>query len=269
MSRYIFILPALAVLSLILPVKAEAFDKKVVLFIQAASFADYNNALVLYEKLSYMKGACLVECSLNGKKLYRIKIAAGEAGGTDIEKALRDRFNLKAIAVKGIKPGEKVIKDNSGRFPEQAMEIPPEAAASGDAGGDTALPPDTGTRQIAAPDLIKTASSFMGSPYRFGGRGEKGFDCSGLVWRSYEINGISVPRDAGKQFDAGETVRELMPGDLVFFRTYKKSISHVGIYLGDDRFIHSATGEGVKISLLSEAYYAKRYAGARCLARAQ
>ena len=254
MTKSLFFLPALAVLLLLWPGNTEAIEKQDTIFIQAASFADYNNAVYLYNRLYSLPGACLVECEIAGKKYYRIKIAAVEGSEKDFEKALYERFGLKAIRVRGIKPGEKVLKENS------AADAADSAAA-----GNGAVPVEA-VGDVTADSLINTASSFMGAPYRFGGKGVKGFDCSGLVWRSYEINGVKVPRNAGKQFEAGDSIDELIPGDLVFFRTYKDGVSHVGIYLGDGRFIHSATGEGVKISLMSEEYYRKRYAGAKRLA---
>jgi len=117
-------------------------------------------------------------------------------------------------------------------------------------------------------EIVKAAQSFIGVPYLWGGTSaETGFDCSGLTMTVYQLNGIDLPRTSGEQFGAGEEVDEdeLRRGDLVFFATGKgPKVSHVGVYIGDGRFIH-APGRGKKIRTdgLANAYYRKRYLGAR------
>ncbi len=107
-------------------------------------------------------------------------------------------------------------------------------------------------------------------PYRFGGRSPRsGFDCSGLVQSVCAKWGIYLPRVAHTQFKVGVPVKpaDLEPGDLVFFKnTYKRGISHVGIYIGNNYFIHAARpGKGVCLSRLDEAYNKRHWAGARRL----
>jgi peptidoglycan endopeptidase LytE len=107
----------------------------------------------------------------------------------------------------------------------------------------------------------------LGRPYHFGAEG-KAFDCSGFVRTVFAKLGIELPRSAREQFSQGERVGrdELEPGDLVFFHTYRRTASHVGIYVGDDKFVHAATRGGqVQVDSLNEAYYAHRYLGARRL----
>jgi cell wall-associated NlpC family hydrolase len=104
--------------------------------------------------------------------------------------------------------------------------------------------------------------------YRRGGRAPStGFDCSGFVHYVFEhALGIDLPSNSIEQFHAGTKVArgELQTGDLVFFRTRGKHVSHVGIYLGDGRFIHSpTTGQRVKVSNLDERYWSRRFVGAK------
>lgn len=116
--------------------------------------------------------------------------------------------------------------------------------------------------------IVNTARSFIGLPYRWGGESVKtGFDCSGLTMTSYRLNGYELPRNSRAQFRAGSPVSKsrLAKGDLVFFAiASKKTVSHVGIYIGDDRFIHApGKGKKIRISNLSGNYYRKYYVGGR------
>lgn len=118
--------------------------------------------------------------------------------------------------------------------------------------------------------LARTALSYRGVPYRFGGRSARsGFDCSGLVQSVYAKWGLYLPRVARAQYKMGKRVKpkDLLPGDLVFFKnTYKRGISHVGIYIGDNFFIHaSRPGVGVVVSRLDRGYHKRHWAGARRL----
>jgi cell wall-associated NlpC family hydrolase len=118
--------------------------------------------------------------------------------------------------------------------------------------------------------LARTALAYRGAPYRFGGRSaQTGFDCSGLVQAVCAKWGIYVPRAAHAQYTAGKPVpsNSLQPGDLVFFKnTYKRGLSHVGIYIGDRKFLHAAgVRYGVMVSSLDDAYHRNHYVGARRL----
>jgi len=98
----------------------------------------------------------------------------------------------------------------------------------------------------------------LGVPYRFGGEApETGFDCSGLVYYSYAEAGISVPRTSQEQFKAARKIAldDAAAGDLIFFQDQAK-LSHVGIYLGGDLFVHApSTGKTVSVASLSSPYY--------------
>ena len=115
--------------------------------------------------------------------------------------------------------------------------------------------------------IVAKAKTCMGVPYVRGGESMKGFDCSGLVYYVLKNLGYSPNRTAATQYKMGSYVSKstLKPGDLVFFAgTYKSGISHVGIYVGDGKFIHSPhTGDVVKISDLNSSYYKSHYYGAR------
>ncbi len=119
-----------------------------------------------------------------------------------------------------------------------------------------------------ASELVVTAMGFLGVPYKRGGNSfETGFDCSGFVRALYEQSaGLLLPRKAEQQ--AAATVQidkaELQPGDLVFFNTLKKTFSHVGIYVGEGKFIHSPrAGSAVRVEDMQKAYWNQRFDGAR------
>lgn len=127
-------------------------------------------------------------------------------------------------------------------------------------------------RQVrdTASELVLGAMNFLGVPYRKGGdTAEQGFDCSGFTRHVFENSiGLVLPRRADQQAkDASLTAvkrEELKPGDLVFFNTMKRAFSHVGIYVGDGRFIHAPRSGGeVRVEDMRQAYWAKRFNGAR------
>ncbi|KGK91924.1 hydrolase [Desulfosporosinus sp. HMP52] len=114
--------------------------------------------------------------------------------------------------------------------------------------------------------VVDRAVSLQGTPYVFGGTTTKGFDCSGFTKYVYASSGISLPRTSYAQFASGTPVNKsnLQAGDLVFFSTYAKGASHVGIYIGGGRFVHASNpNSDVKISSLSDSFYSSRYLGAR------
>lgn len=118
-------------------------------------------------------------------------------------------------------------------------------------------------------DIPMYAVSLIGSPYRLGGISpETGLDCSGFVGHVFrQITGIVLPRDSHAISEAAQPLAkaELLPGDLVFFNTLNRAFSHVGIYLGDDRFVHAASSRSgaVMVSNLNDRYWHERFDGAR------
>src|SRR5450830_1835507 len=121
---------------------------------------------------------------------------------------------------------------------------------------------------LKATELVFTAMGFLGVPYRRGGNtAETGFDCSGFVRAMYQQTvGLILPRKAEQQAAATKVIKrtDLQPGDLVFFNTMRRAFSHVGIYLGEGKFIHSPKpGAQVRIEDMSTAYWKRRFDGAR------
>ncbi len=119
-------------------------------------------------------------------------------------------------------------------------------------------------------DVAIYALGLIGVDYRFGGNTpDRGLDCSGLVRYVFqEVTGVTLPRTSREMSSIGSKIGlgDLKPGDLVFFNTRRFQFSHVGIYLGDNRFIHApATGGEVEIARLSESYWQKHFDGARRL----
>lgn len=119
-----------------------------------------------------------------------------------------------------------------------------------------------------ASDVLTQAMGLLGVPYQNGGTSEEtGFDCSGFVRHLYEKSfGRLLPRRANEQAKATETIErdDLKPGDLVFFNTMKRAFSHVGIYMGDGKFIHAPrAGKSIRVDDMRSAYWQKRFNGAR------
>lgn len=132
-----------------------------------------------------------------------------------------------------------------------AQADPSEAAASG-----------------KAQEIVDYALQFVGYPYVYGGSSPKGFDCSGFTSYVYKHFGYSLNRSASNQLDNGTPVSmsELQPGDLVIFKkgTTSKRATHVGLYIGNNQFVHASTSKvGVIISKLSDSYYTKGFVGGR------
>jgi len=130
------------------------------------------------------------------------------------------------------------------------------------------LPPPAAAQRAERSEALLQALLALGLDYRYGGNSPvTGFDCSGLVAHVFlEAWNIRLPRDTGAQSKTGTPVSlaELQAGDLVFYDTLKRPYSHVGIYLGDGRFVHAPkSGAQVRIESLRSAYWAQRFNGAR------
>jgi cell wall-associated NlpC family hydrolase len=170
-----------------------------------------------------------------------------------------------ANPVEAVDPFLKFLADKSPVAATDAPALP--------AGAESAVPaaPDL-LRQVhdRASEAVFSAMNFIGVRYRRGGTSaETGFDCSGFTRYVFEHSlGLVLPRQADQQATATGFVavarQDLKPGDLVFFNTMRRTFSHVGIYIGDNRFIHAPSqGKDVRTDNLSFAYWAKRFTGAR------
>lgn len=157
-----------------------------------------------------------------------------------------------------------------------AAAAPPTADATRDPGGDRDAPRSIDAAALVqhvrdtASDLVLSAMNFLGVPYRRGGTSlESGFDCSGFTRYIFENTvGLMLPHRADEQARSASLFKisraDLRPGDLVFFNTMRRTFSHVGIYIGDDKFVHAPKpGAEVRIDDLREAYWARRFTGAR------
>ena len=125
---------------------------------------------------------------------------------------------------------------------------------------------DPAPAPVVLPDLVATALTLRGTPYRNGGSDPSGFDCSGFVQWVFAQHGTGVPREVRDQYRVGDEVDEdeVQPGDLVFFETVSKGASHVGIAIGNGEFVHAPSSRGVvRVERYDTGYWAQRWVGAR------
>lgn len=126
--------------------------------------------------------------------------------------------------------------------------------------------------EVSSDQILATADKLINQPYLWGGMTQGGLDCSGFIHTVFKVNGIILHRDADLQYfydgvDVNKDIKtidlDLLPGDLVFFQTYKSGASHVGIYVGNHKFIQSSPRKGVNHGNLDDEYFSKRYLGAK------
>lgn len=149
--------------------------------------------------------------------------------------------------------------------PRQLSSGVPKIAPRQQGGGNVVPRP---APSVAPESWEAEADRWMGTPYRIGGADRQGIDCSGFTGQIYRrVALIQLPRRTIDQYHSGRAVpmRDLQPGDLVFFVTSGISVSHVGVIVSGDRFAHASTSQGVMYSRLSEDYWSRHYVGARRL----
>jgi len=150
-------------------------------------------------------------------------------------------------------------------FPRPRGTAPPSPPASpGTAGtsGSAAAP----VAATSGYEIVGTALSLRGSPYRNGGSDPRGFDCSGFIWYVFGQHGIRVPRTVGELFREGVPVDvgAIEAGDLLFFATDSTAVSHVAMAIGSDSFVHAPSARGeVRVERLGSQYWSSRFVGAR------
>ena len=124
---------------------------------------------------------------------------------------------------------------------------------------------------VAPTAIVTVAMMYRGVPYRNGGSDPSGFDCSGFVQWVFAQNGIRMPREVREQYDAGRKIelKEVKPGDLLFFQTVSRGASHVGVAIGGDQFVHAPSSTGVvRVERVTSEYWSKRFVGARRISTA-
>jgi len=162
---------------------------------------------------------------------------------------------------------------NAAAEPDTARLPQPDVAAQDNKPAQAAAPDASGLFQWAGAktqDLLATSLSLLGVKYRVGSNDPGiGFDCSGFVQHVYkEAMGLLLPHNAYSMSLQGKNiaVKDLQPGDLVFFNTVRRQFSHVGIYIGENRFIHAPShGKGVQVDDMNDIYWGRRFNGARRL----
>ena len=199
---------------------------------------------------------------------------------TDLQKAIRLTRSLegRGIAAYYFRHDSGFFKVRFGNFPSrtQAVDTAESLLSSGTIEDFYIVGPEeyaaTKARVYGVKglrdEIVRTSESFIGLPYQWGSASpEQGFDCSGLTMAVYQLNGLSLPRSSRDQYLLGTPVerQELEKGDLVFFSSSgDKKVSHVGLYRGDNRFIHApGKGKTIRSDSLSDGYYDSRYTGAR------
>jgi len=177
-------------------------------------------------------------------------------------------MDINGFETDSLKPGQKILLTAESEIKEQKTYD----AILSQAHMEKEIEKISGSKEIGELGLQDRVTLFakklLNIPYRFGGNSIFGIDCSAYVKRVYSLIGIALPRSAREQFQEGRPVdgEELSIGDLVFFRTYASFPSHVGIYLGNNLFIHaSSRSKKVTIDSLDTPYYLKRFIGAKRL----
>ncbi len=191
-----------------------------------------------------------------GETLYRIAKSNGMS--------VNELMELNGLRSNKIKIGQRLVLGKKNEIAE-THQLPPLSEESKNSGIELE---DMGTVST----VLSNARDYLGVPYRLGGTTTMAFDCSGFVQKVYKSVGIDLPRTAREQYKVGREVErdEISHGDLVFFKAYSSYPSHVGIYIGDNYFIHASTkNRKVRIDSLDETYYRKRFIGAKRLIEAE
>lgn len=235
---------------------------------------DFYNILCHDKKMKYF--LCLVPFLLTAcsAQLQQSSQAWDSDAPTRVSQRQLPRWQTPAD--NGASPTQKPVRtaDKAQASPEEQPRLPERSAPLKRSQGTVGLPELRDFAQApterfsgASGDILGAAEQFLGVPYVYGGHSpDKGFDCSGLVFYIFQQQGISIQRTADKQFLQGQEVAlsDLQAGDLVFFSHSGKFVDHVGIYAGNDLFIHAPrTGRTVSYDSLKTGYYQSHFRGAK------
>jgi peptidoglycan DL-endopeptidase LytE len=193
--------------------------------------------------------AALLMCGFASAKSYTV-----QPGDTLFGIAKANNVSLTRLLMINRLTGEQVQ-------PGQVLEIP-SASSTSKAVKQSSTSSTVGNR----PSVSRTAYRYIGARYVYGSNGPYSFDCSGFTRYVLGKQGVNLPHSAAQQARMGRFVRRsgLIPGDLVFFNTFGRGVSHVAVYVGDNKVVHATNPrDGVVVSSLSERYWSARYVGAR------
>ena len=191
--------------------------------------------------------AAFVMCGFASAKSYTV-----QPGDSLYSIAKANKVSLTRLLMANRSVGEQVQ-------PGQILEIPGASVAAAPKASVSSVPSNR-------PSVSRTAYRFIGARYVYGTSGPYNFDCSGFTRYVLGKQGVNLPHSAAQQARMGRFVRRggLMPGDLVFFNTMGRGVSHVAVYVGDNKVVHATNPhDGVVVSSLNERYWSARYVGAR------
>ena len=266
--RRLFLITLLAMLAYALPSPAARQDgiSRTGYAIQMGAFADVKNAERFTSRLQAKGLDAFYFRKDNG--VYAVRFGdfpSKSKARTVADKLVGDRL----IDSYYIAPPNEVVfakPQGAGWQKPRANEIKPPKTPVERPDKSQPQPTAKGDRDMGA-IAARTAERFVGIPYRWGGENVvDGMDCSGFVRAVYNLCGLNIPRTSREQFKAGEAVAkdDLRDGDLIFFGASEYSINHVGIYVGNNRFVHAPKrGEDIRVTSVEESYFEKRYVGAR------
>lgn len=175
---------------------------------------------------------------------------------------------VKTVQIKLKQLGHFTYPEVTGYFGQATAEAVKKFQASVQLPATGIVDDATYTRLLKAPtfdpiELVADAAPLLGKPYVWGGQTPEGFDCSGLIVYLFQQQGITIPRTVATMWNAGTSVDVPAVGDIVFFQTEGTTVSHAGIYIGNNQFLHSGSSTGVTISAFNSPYWSARYMGAK------
>lgn len=214
-------------------------------------FTKESQAATTNELKKGMTGKAVMQLQIKLKEQRYYTGNPTEYFGSDVETALKKYQTAKKLKVTGVFNDQTSMKLFGKSVAAFIKQYPNSKTAT------ASYDPYSKKEQVTT-----IAKQYTGVPYKFGGTTTKGFDCSGYVGYVYNKVGTALPRTAASMYTASSIVKKPVPGDLVFFKnTYKKGISHVGIFMGDNNFISATSSKGVAVVSLSNSYWKDKFAG--------